>query len=183
METNEKTCSLERPRLRASRRTGQEVDMYRKILVPLDGSPFAESALPVAGALAGATGADVALIRVVDVVAPGDREPGVISYLDEHRVAAAQDYIARATAQLALGRPVSAEAYLAADVPAGILARARDFGADLIVMTSHARSWPEETPLGSTAVELLREAECPVLIVGPRVLEKQADLAAAEMTP
>jgi hypothetical protein len=37
--------------------------------------------------------------------------------------------------------------------------------------------------MGSTAVELLREAVCPVLIVGPRVLEKQADLAAAEMTP
>jgi nucleotide-binding universal stress UspA family protein len=156
--------------------------MFTSIVVPLDGSEFAERALPVAAGLAQASGADIALVRVVEVLAPGEHEPGVISYLDEHRVIAAQDYINRAAAQLALGGPASTEAYLAANVPAGILARARDVGADLIVMTSHGRSWPEETSLGSTALTLLREAACPVLIIGPRAGAAQPDLAESGST-
>jgi nucleotide-binding universal stress UspA family protein len=46
--------------------------MFKQILVPLDGSAFAERALPVATALATSGGAGLALVRVVEVLAPGD---------------------------------------------------------------------------------------------------------------
>ncbi len=142
--------------------------MFKRILVPLDGSPFSERALPVAEALAASGGADVMLVRVVEVLAPGDGEPGVVSYLDEHRIARAQDYVRDASARLRLGRPVSAEAYLAPDIATGIMARALDAGADLIVMTSHGESWPAGTILGSVAAKLTRESTCPLLVIGPR---------------
>jgi nucleotide-binding universal stress UspA family protein len=54
--------------------------MFGTILVPLDGSAFAERAVPFAEALAAVAGARLALVRVVEVLAPGDREPGVVSY-------------------------------------------------------------------------------------------------------
>lgn len=157
--------------------------MFTKILVPLDGSAFAEGALSAAEALAQSTGADVALVRVVELVAPGEREPGVISYLDEHRIAAAQDYISGVAARLRLGRPVSAEAYLAADVPAGILARARDAGVDVIVMTSHGASGPVGSALGSVAAVLVRESTCPVLVIGPRAAGADTREPAAARAP
>lgn len=141
--------------------------MFSRILVPLDGSAFAERVLPTVERLAASTNAEVALVRVVDLVAPGDREPGVVSYLDEHRIKSAQDYILQAAASLKLGRPVSAEAYLADDIACGILARVADWGADLVVMTSHGESWPATTLLGSVAGHLTREAGCPLLVIGP----------------
>jgi nucleotide-binding universal stress UspA family protein len=152
--------------------------MFRTVLVPLDGSAFAERALPVARALADFSGGSVALVRVVDVVAPGEHEPGVVSYLDEHRIAVAQEYIEQMATAIGTTRPVSAEAYLAADVPAGILMRALDIGADVLVMTSHGASWPTESILGGVAAHLVREAVCPVLIVGPCGAQAQAAIPA-----
>jgi nucleotide-binding universal stress UspA family protein len=145
--------------------------MFAKILVPLDGSAFAERALATAERLALSSGADICLVRVVDLLAPGEHEPGVVSYLDEHRIAVAQEYVTRTAARLRLGRLVSAEAYIAADVPAGILARAADAGVDLIVMTTHGASWPAEGALGSVASRLTREAACPLLVIGPHAVQ------------
>lgn len=139
-----------------------------KILVPLDGSTFAERALPIAAALASADGVEVVLVRVVPVIGPGGKEPGVVSYLDEHRIETSLDYLRHASAILRLGRPVATEADVAPDVVTGILERATSGDVDLIVMTSHGESWPAASVLGTTASRLIREATCPVLVVGPR---------------
>jgi nucleotide-binding universal stress UspA family protein len=143
--------------------------MFTRILIPLDGSTFAEQSLSVAVALSQAWDADVALIRTVEVLAPGDHEPGVISYLDEHRATTAQDYVAAIAARLRTPRPVSAEAYLATDIPAGILARAQELDVDLILMASHGAFGPITGVMGGLAAHLTREARCPVLLVGPHV--------------
>lgn len=155
--------------------------MVKHILVPLDGSAFSERAVPAAQALAAATGAAVSLIRVVEVMAPGEREPGIVSYLDEHRVAVAQDYISRA-AQGVNSHTVTAEAYLAADVATGIIARAVDTGADLIVMTTHGVSWPATSRLGSVAAALVTDAPCPVMMIGPGVSVGTTDVGVPAST-
>lgn len=141
--------------------------MLRKILVPLDGSEFSERALAPACELARQTGAGLALVRVIEVIAPGEREPGLVSYLDEHRIAEADDYIHRIASTTGL-TDITAEAYVAADVATGIIARALDAGADTIVMTSHGRSWPATGLLGSVAARLLAESPVPVFLIGPR---------------
>ncbi len=153
--------------------------MFSKIVVPVDGSPGAARAVAVAERLATDSHAEVAIVQVVELLAPGDREPGLISYADEHRIAVAQASVEQAASTLRLGRPVSAEVYLAADIVAGILARAHDLGADVIVMASRGQSWPEGGLLGSTAYQLLSEADLPVLLVGPRVPAAAAGLPAA----
>jgi nucleotide-binding universal stress UspA family protein len=104
---------------------------------------------------------------VVEVVAPGDHEPGVISYLDEHRIQVAQDYVTRLAAQLGMESPPSADACIAAGVAPAILTRAQEFGADLIVIASHGESWPAASALDSVAAQLTHGAKCPVLIIGP----------------
>jgi nucleotide-binding universal stress UspA family protein len=142
--------------------------MFNRILIPLDGSPFAERALPVAAELANTSDAEIFLVRVAPIIGPGEQEPGVVSYLDEHRLRVAQQYLTNAAATLRLGQPVSAEAYLAPDVVSGILERAEDLGADAILLTTHGESWPVGDRLGSTASRLIREAPCPVIAVGPR---------------
>lgn len=152
--------------------------VFKTILVPLDGSPFAERALPVAVALAAETGGDLALIRVVPLVPPAEDEPGVISYLDEHRIAVAQEYIAQAAARTHRDPLPSAEAYIAADIVAGILGRALDVGADLIVISSHGRSWPSPSALGSVATKLTRESPVPLLVLGPRIAVSTAEITA-----
>lgn len=152
--------------------------MFKQILVPLDGSAFAERAIPVATALAVSTGARLALVRVVVLLAPGEREPGVVSYLDEHRIAVAQDYITGKATATGMTSSVSGEAYLAADVAAGVLARAADIGADLIIMSSHGESWPSPTTFGSVASSVVRQAYCPVLVVGPHMAPVEPALPA-----
>jgi len=141
--------------------------MFKRILVPLDGSAHAERVLPLAEALSLAWDAELALIRTVEVLAPGDREPGVISYLDEHRVATAQRYIEETAARLHSFHPVSAEAYLATDIASGVLGRAQELGTDLILMASHGAFGPLTGVMGGLAAHLTREARCPVLLIGP----------------
>lgn len=143
--------------------------MFTHVLVPLDGSEFSERAIPVAQQLVAKTGGRLALVRVVEVVAPGEHEPGVISYLDEHRVAAAQEYMAKVALAVG-GADLTADTYLSHDAATGILARALDSGADAIVLTTHGTSWPAAGHLGSVAAHLIAESPIPVIVVGPTAM-------------
>jgi nucleotide-binding universal stress UspA family protein len=151
--------------------------MFRKILVPLDGSPFAERALPLAQSLAEANDADLELVRIVPATGPAREELGLVSYMDEHRIKTAEAYLARPLLVLSEGRAVLAEVKLAPDAATGIINRAVEIGADLILMTSHGESWPDVNRIGGTASRLIREAPCPLLVVGPQASE---DTGAAE---
>jgi len=142
--------------------------MFKRILVPLDGSPFAERAIALAQEFVEAGDAEVSFVRIVPVMGPGEREPGLVSYLDDHRIRSAQEYVSRAASKLRAGRPLAAEARLAADAVEGILDCAAEVKADLILMTSHGESWPDVNRVGGTASRLIREAPLPVLVVGPR---------------
>src|SRR5690242_17447366 len=52
------------------------ISMFQRILVPLDGSPFAEAALAPASALAGRFGAGLLLVRTILVHAFPGADPG-----------------------------------------------------------------------------------------------------------
>jgi nucleotide-binding universal stress UspA family protein len=54
--------------------------MIKQILVPLDGSPLAETALPYAKAIARRTGADLTLVRAAENTNP----PGDMTYQRQH---------------------------------------------------------------------------------------------------
>ena len=145
--------------------------MYRRIIVPLDGSGLAEEALVQAEGLARLTGASLHLVRVVDYThleGYGPYAPLAVEYASAERVvanetAAATDYLREIQARLAGGG-------LAADyeVRRGRIARevvdATRTG-DVVVMASHGRSGVSRWLLGSVAEDVLRHATAPVLLV------------------
>jgi nucleotide-binding universal stress UspA family protein len=119
------------------------------VLVPLDGSPFAERALPVAAWVASGTGADVHLVKVVARIA-GEESEAAIRYLDS----AARSYHA-ATWDVVGGTDVGATLAETVDNSPGGLA----------CLATHGRG--RSVPLGSVAVFLLEHGSWPVVLVGP----------------
>jgi nucleotide-binding universal stress UspA family protein len=140
--------------------------MYRSILVPVDGSTFSEHALPVAARIARRAGAHLQLVRVVpsdpveDVfVSAGERYPW-----DEGRT-----YLRRAADQMEARtglRP--AVRLLGGPVEDTLCEYATGHGADLVVMTTHARRPLPRFWLGSVADELASRLPMPLLLVRPR---------------
>ncbi len=130
----------------------------RRILVPLDGSSLAESALPVAARIAAPEGGALFLLSVLPV---GDRD--VSRPLIEHRGRYLGD-----TAKLLSGKLPTAALDLRRGKPAAeILAAAADVDADLITIASHGRSALQRFLLGSVSRRLLQLTDRPVLLVRP----------------
>ena len=109
--------------------------MFKKILVPLDGSMFAESALPLATSIARRSGAALELVNV--------HEPPPNLAYEEWEVAArewAKSYLeetgtrVRATLQSEVSTAV-----LSGRVAESLLHRCRESGADLVVIATHGR--------------------------------------------
>ncbi len=132
--------------------------MIRRIVVPLDGSAFAEYALPFALEVARATGAALELVHVDSGThrAHGSAEP---SDADERLDALA------ARLETETGVPTTARV-LRGVVAATLEAYVRA-GDDLVVMATHGRSGPSRAWLGSVADELVRRVDAPVLLVRP----------------
>lgn len=119
------------------------------ILVPLDGSAHALSALPVADALGQALGASLRILQVTSGAPPS-------------LGALAQSLGLEGAAH----RAWSLEAR-AGDPSEGILETACEAGARLIVMCTHTASARPTAMLGHTALDVLRRAPCPVVLVSP----------------
>lgn len=154
---------------------------HARVVVPLDGSEFAESAIATAVELAGADG-EIVLATVVeppdDVVR--DEAGRIRVYLDQQEEALGRDareYLHVTAAQITQTHPgprVSVEVRMG-DPAAGIIAAATDRGADLVVMASHGRTGIPRAVFGSVAGAVLRDGFTPVLVVHPRT----SDVAAA----
>jgi nucleotide-binding universal stress UspA family protein len=145
--------------------------MYRKIVVPLDGSKLAEEALKHARALAHCMGAQIVLMRVMaypnyDYFV---REAELSAGLREEMESEACNYLEPLAHVLQdEGLSVEAEAVVATGPIADtIIAFAREKGADLIVMSTHGRTGPSRWLLGSVADRVVRGAGMPVMMVRP----------------
>lgn len=138
--------------------------MYRSLLVPLDGSAFAEEALPLALDLARRAGAE---LRLVSVAPPPRRH--LFSDKTTPQRAPWQEYLDRAAEGLR-GRspvPVRTTVLEGAGVARQISAHAQAAGADLVVMTTHGKSALSAFWLGSVTYELLHHLPLPALLVRP----------------
>ena len=156
--------------------------MYRRILVPVDGSATSARGVREASGLAKAEGARMRLLNVLDErfflsAGEGYEMANVTELIDSLRAEGrkALDTASRAVVKKRVkvdtslvessGRPVS-------DV---ILDEARKWRADLIVMGTHGRRGINRMLLGSDAERVLRGAPVPVLLV--RAEEKKARTA------
>lgn len=151
------------------------MDPIRKILVATDFSEVADQALDAAGVFAQKVGAQVLLVHShvgVSDSAFGDFPAGMQPYaqglqarLAQEKQDAAAELDSRAR-RLPAG--VVAQTKLLAGRPAeAIMDEARQSAADLIVIGTHGRGAVGRAILGSVAHAILREAPCPVLLLGP----------------
>jgi nucleotide-binding universal stress UspA family protein len=148
--------------------------MFQRILVPLDGSPRAEQAIPVAARLAHASGGTVVLLQVVGI--PLEYEPALYaSYvaqtpfyaqelLNAELTKARYYLVDRAQSEHLTGIITETEVRSGAAAPA-ILEFARAQQVDLIVMCSHGRTGFTRWALGSVAQKVARHSTTPVLIL------------------
>lgn len=143
--------------------------MFKKLLVPVDGSPTARGALLTAVDLAKLCGASMVVISVYDsfpfIVAGPDYGYAQVPYVDAMRNEA------HATVEEA--RKLAADAGLVVEGQVlespktwrAIVDAAESSQADLIVMGSHGRSGLDKLVMGSVAQSVLQRVTLPVLVV------------------
>ena len=141
--------------------------MYKKILVPLDGSELAKKALDHAEKLAETFDSEIILFQVVPFMpiygAPELVTPFVV---DEKQNEAAEKYLADLAEELKKrGFRASAKTKPGLQVAAEIIDFAKESKADLIVMCTHGRSGITRWVLGSVAHKVLTRAETPILLI------------------
>lgn len=142
------------------------------VLVPLDGSPFSEVALDALDTTFQDGPASIHLLRVVEMIVSQGRTGVILSkstiaaYQEEIRDLAASYLMNVASRIEGENKTVTWEVRegFAADE---ICAAAREQGVGLVVMATHGRSGFSRLMLGSVAEQVLRELQCPLMLVRP----------------
>jgi nucleotide-binding universal stress UspA family protein len=138
--------------------------MFSKIVVPVDGSAFAEAAMPMALALSEKTGAEVRLAMVNE---PVNLPPGLwAEAFVENHARYLESLIGSVSERVGADTTVSS-VLLEGQVAESLCGETTACGADLIVMSTHGHGGLARVWLGSVADAVLRESPVPVLLVRP----------------
>ena len=147
--------------------------MYKKILVPIDGSPTSKRGLAEAMRLAKHYKARVRLIHVVDVfIVTPTLESG--RYVDDIQKSFREDgaRLLKKTEALVRKHGLTVDSVMfeivggrAAEI---IVAQAKKWRADIIVIGTHGRRGIRRLVMGSDAEEVVRTSPAPVLLVRPK---------------
>jgi len=146
--------------------------MYKKVLVPLDGSDLAECALShVKSLIEDGPGGEVTLLNIIWFDLPWiDEYPTHIDInaIREPLFAASKKYLAEAESRLSSKgikvKTASLEANRTADA---ITDYAQKNGMELIVMSTHGYTGFKKLMLGSVAFGVLNVSHVPVLLIRP----------------
>lgn len=141
--------------------------MFKKMIVALDGSACAQSALAVAISLAKAESAKLVLCTVVDPIeVAGEHAPALPTdaALAEAGDAAKKMLAEEASRTRTQGIDTEVEA-LSGEPAYEIDKYARSIGADAVVIGTHGRSGLKRLFMGSVAEGVLRAAPCPIIVV------------------
>ena len=165
--------------------------MFESILVPLDGSPYAESVLSYVVLFARTFNAPVTLLHIIDLeqYIPSWRVPAsgqtlhvqyekLVAQLPAITETAAHVYLQQQSARLR-EQGIATSEVVRHGKPAEVLAAYGDGGGErpgLLAMCTHGRSGLGRVVLGSVADRLLRTAAVPLLLVHPS--DRTAEMAA-----
>lgn len=148
----------------------QAAPPFRRVLIPLDGSPEGEEAVEHATAVAGDPGVQYVLLHVITPILYVP-DPASVVYPDETEMQEwAKEYLG-AVAERIRARGFAADFRTARHPqPArAILECADEITADLIAMETHGWSGVTRLLLGSVTDKVLRAATVPMLVHRPRV--------------
>lgn len=154
--------------------------MFKKILVPLDGSKLAEKILPQVEKLARTHKARITLIAVGsfglrDFI--GEASPGVVEEVSDTGKQAMEQYLRTVAGALKKKGLMVSTVYKEGMPAREIIAYASDHKMDLVALASHGRgevAWV----LGSVAEKVVSHATVPVLLI--RVMELKQPLLKEE---
>jgi nucleotide-binding universal stress UspA family protein len=155
------------------------MNMYKKVLVPLDGSALAECALSHVKSLVkdGAVG-EVTILNVfkVDITPVGVRSYAQFIDINKYResmLSESNNYLTDVASRLVSeGIKVRIES-LEGNHPADTISDyARENGVDLIVIATHGYTGLKKLMLGSVALEILHESHIPVFLIRPESCRK-----------
>jgi nucleotide-binding universal stress UspA family protein len=140
--------------------------MYRSVLVPLDGSTFAEQALPLAGAILQRGKASLTLVRVHRPLRSSDID--TTGLWDGDQRESDDAYLTRVAERMTECFKVKvATALLEEPVIGALCDHVRAHSVDLVVMSTHGRTGIRRAWLGSVADGIARSVSVPVLMVRP----------------
>ncbi|UYN89836.1 MAG: universal stress protein [Anaerolineales bacterium] len=149
--------------------------MYKKILVPLDGSETAELALEHAIALARAMSAEIILLHVIDFASDlFIPKVGKMRTMEEWslyrlRIEQAEEeitrYLGAKANEISQLRVLVSASVVKGYVVDSIINQARVTRTDLIVIASHGRSNLKRVFYGSVCSAILQKVDRPLLVV------------------
>lgn len=141
--------------------------MFKRLLVPLDGSRLAESILPPALYFAGQFGATIVLFHVIEASAPAE------VHGERHLTAdsEARTYLAGLVERMA--RPdlhIEFDVHPAreADVARSITEHAQELKADLVMLCAHGSGGLRDVLVGSIAQQAIQRGTTPVFLMRPQ---------------
>ena len=138
----------------------------RHVLLPFDGSPFAEQIVPHVAKLARLVQAEITLLGVVEPLAA--MAATTLSAAPDEGAGASSPEMERVATALRSSGLVVHTVVTAAGRPAhAIVAEAEQRGADLIALTTHGRGALKRAVMGSVSEAVLRNSRLPVLVFRP----------------
>ena len=145
--------------------------MYKKILVPLDGSELSESVIShVINIATGCKVPEVVLLRVrepLDNRVVAALEPETAKELNQAFNYEFANYLKGIAATLKKKKVTAKVEVLAGDPAKEILKYSKNNNIDLIIMSTHGRSGVSRIVFGSVANKIIRQTEVPILLEPP----------------
>lgn len=148
--------------------------MYKKILIPLDGSELAECSLQHAKAIAqGCNVPDVIVVRVIEPIstqtlsALAEAGDDSIGKAREQKRQDAKEYVLKVKNNLKTRGIDSQAVTIEGRAAEEIMSYAEKNNVDLIIMSTHGRSGVSRFFFGSVAERVSRHSRVPVLLLAP----------------
>jgi nucleotide-binding universal stress UspA family protein len=142
-----------------------------RVLLPLDCSPRAEAAIPLAVALARREGAEIVIAHVVPAldlprrIVASRRDRALVEELTAHSKDEVGEYLAEMVERLfAQGVRARAQPLVSGRLVPSLLHLADDEEADLTILAAHGRSGDPQERHGTVACRFLRESRRTVLV-------------------
>ncbi len=150
----------------------RSISNYKRIMVPLDGSPRAESVLPVISGIAQSCKATVVIVhatpqnQLIEML-PGDsRSAQLKAELDSYNQMMAKQYLERVSRWLReSGISVELRVLDSGDARRRLIDAVSGLTIDLVVLSSHGASNNEDVPFGDVASHVMSRSPVPTLML------------------
>jgi nucleotide-binding universal stress UspA family protein len=145
--------------------------MYKKVLVPLDGSTLAEFVLSHVGTVVEGCSSEITYLRVVEpAIYTDDSSPlkwQVLDRINAENHKAADQYLTEIMSRIHYDNVQLRKAVIMGKPTEGIIKYAEQNDIDLIILATHGRSGVRRLVWGSVAEHVLRTACVPILMIRP----------------